>query len=814
MKKLLTFVFALALIVKVSAQDNYFIDGFHGGVYGHYPLKTYTQFMVDQLNMHPEWNIGLEIEPETWDSVKYITPDAYHAFRTYVMSNRVEYTNPSYAQSYLYNINGESIIRQFYYGIRKLHEHFPGLTFTTYASEEPCFTSCLPLILKGFGMEFATTKCPNTCWGGYVEGYGGQLVNWIGPDGSRVLTVPRYACEALQDSSVWQTTGWSNQPAFLNACKKAGIDNPAAMCYQDAGWTYGPWLRNHLNGTHYVRWTDYIRNHTPGTTTNDWKFSQEDIRVALMWGTQVLQRIAQEVRQAENTLVQSEKLAAMAHITSGYVPNQVEIDEAWRTLMLSQHHDSWIVPYNRLQGKITWADAIHQWTNSTLQSAQDNTHRALTAMASSDIGNTHSVRIINTTANERTEVVSVPTSEGVKTFMATVPPFGYVTYALSSLNAKLIHSGIHEIKINKTECVLENDRYQLCFNLAKGGVVTSLIDKKNHGKKYVSNKGGYYFGELKGFFQDYNRFCSSTEQSATATVIQDDELVKKVKIEGHIAGTPFSQTITLTQGSPRIDYNMCIEWANDRQIGEPWKNQYAERRTSFYNTRYMLNVYFPTAFEQKQVYKDAPFDVCKSSLQDTFFNRWDSIKNNVVLNWVDVYDGQRSGLALFSDHTTSYSHGSDVPLALTVQYSGNGLWGRDYSINGPTEIKFALVPHQDTWDKAGINTLLSNWCEPLLTQLLPSGGSDMRSLVNLDGSSYQICAAYVEDSDVVLRLYNAEGNNNQRTISFGFNLKSADETDFNGKVLRHCKLVPHGNQSEVTVSIPRFGVKTLRLKLN
>ncbi|KKX50887.1 hypothetical protein L950_0208125 [Sphingobacterium sp. IITKGP-BTPF85] len=53
-----------------KAQKAYFVDGYHGGIYGHYPLWV-TQFMVDKMEQHPEWKLGLEIEPETWDSVKF-----------------------------------------------------------------------------------------------------------------------------------------------------------------------------------------------------------------------------------------------------------------------------------------------------------------------------------------------------------------------------------------------------------------------------------------------------------------------------------------------------------------------------------------------------------------------------------------------------------------------------------------------------------------------------------------------------------------------------------------------------------------------
>ncbi len=52
------------------------------------------------------------------------------------------------------------------------------------------------------------------------------------------------------------------------------------------------------------------------------------------------------------------------------------------------------------------------------------------------------------------------------------------------------------------------------------------------------------------------------------------------------------------------------------------------------------------------------------------------------------------GLALFSDHTTSYTHGENFPLGLTIQYSGNGIFYRNYTIDGPTEINYALLPHK------------------------------------------------------------------------------------------------------------------------
>src|SRR5690606_29166484 len=143
----------------------------------------------------------------------------------------------------------------FSYGIQKLKEHFPRAVFTTYSSEEPCFTSALPQVLLSFGFKYASLKNPNTCWGGYTRAFGGGLVQWQGPDGSRLLTVPRYSSEALVANSTWQTTAWNNSREYIQSALAAGIRHPVGMCLQDAGWLVGPWLKEKAR---YETWRNYI----------------------------------------------------------------------------------------------------------------------------------------------------------------------------------------------------------------------------------------------------------------------------------------------------------------------------------------------------------------------------------------------------------------------------------------------------------------------------------------------------------------------------------------------------------------------------
>ncbi|HIZ00891.1 MAG TPA: alpha-mannosidase [Candidatus Bacteroides merdipullorum] len=835
----------------VNAQQPYFVDGYHGGIYGHYPVEWKTQFIVDQLAAHPDWRICLEIEPETWDTVQVRTPEAYRHFETVAASDRVEFTNPTYAQPYCYNISGESIIRQFQYGIRKIRAHFSDVKFVTYSVEEPCFTSCLPQLLHQLGFKYAVLKCPNTCWGGYTAAHGGELVNWIGPDGTSLLAVPRYACEMLEPGSTWQTTAWANSNEYLSACREAGILHPVGMCFQDAGWKNGPWLgsgERTKNQSVYTLWRDYVERVSVGKTDDDWRFSQEDVLPCLMWGSQVLQQIAQQVRSAENNLVMAEKLSVMARVENGYRYREANMDEAWRTLMLAQHHDSWIVPYNGLHNQGTWADAIRRWTGSTNTITDKIREEALQNLAAG--GNqavksgwkTCYLQIANTLGVEREEVVglSLPdgTPQGVEVydwknrkvdsylskengsvklfFKAKVPSFGYSVYQLNALDKRL-DAGLKDEHRNVAEgdYVLENDVYKITFDLTKGGVIKSLIAKKEGGKEFVSNDSGYSWGELRGFFYEEGRFRSSTESPAVLSVLRDNEFEKSVQVKGQIAGHPFAQTVTLKAGSRRIDCRLQIDWRGNVGIGEYKETKWRDNRRAYCDARYKLNLLFPADLKEATIYKNAPFDVCRSRLADTHFNAWDQIKHNIILNWVDLAEAEDGyGLALLSDHTTSYAYGSGFPLGLTIQYSGQGLWGPDYKITGPTEVAYALVPHRKQWDESHIQPVSDAWNEPLHCTWLADGKPLSRSLVDLRDSGYQLSAAYLQGGDVVMRLFNAEGDSKPCTIQLALPLAGVEEVDLKGDcVARPQWKSGADNVSRLKVSMPRFGLKTFVLKL-
>lgn len=829
------FLAVMSTILSVWG-DNFFVDGYHGGIYGHYPVEWKTQFIVDKLNENPNWYVGLEIEPETWDTVQVRTPEAYLTFKTLLSAGRMEYTNPTYAQPYCYNICGESIIRQFAYGIEKLRNHFDDIQFSTYAVEEPCFTSCLPAILKGFGFKYASLKCPNTCWGGYMAPYGGQLVEWIGPDGTSLTAVPRYACEELEQESTWQTTAWKNNPRYFEACKTAGILNPVGMCYQDAGWRNGPWLGRRQRGTKYTLWTDYIDNCTTKANATRYEMSQDDVRVNLMWGSQVLQRIAQQVRHAENALVMAEKMSFIGSVVAGTVPDKSSIDEAWRGLMLAQHHDSWIVPYNRLWHFGTWADAIAMWT-STADSIADNEIKRLAH--SVDRGKILMVKVFNTTAQNRDEVVAVKLPQSVLSnsqkvelidaagaaipyyiddkdgeklvFKASVPSFGYATYR--------IHNGSKSYRVeNSDKCeqtILENEKMKVVIDLAKGGIIKSLLLKDNGKEIAPSESYERSLCELRGFFYNDGGFRSSTETPAHVVSHEHNAMMSSVTVAGEIAGNPFEMTYRLPVGSERLDCNISINWNKNIGIGEYREDNWKQDRRAFCDDRYKLCLLLPVSFEADRLWKDAPFDVCESHQESTFFDSWSAIKHNIILNWIDFTDADKAvGLGIISDHTTSYVHGPGSPVALTLQYSGQGLWGPNYRITRPTEVRFSLVPHVGTGGGDAMYAHADTFNEPLIAVVSPGNGKPTsRSFLNIDSEGYRVSAARLNpDGHLMLRLHNVCSDSPVRaTVSLPCN--SVSETNLLDAPIADVDFSKSGKGIAMDVEMPRNAFKTYSFKL-
>jgi alpha-mannosidase len=290
-----------------------------------------------------------------------------------------------------------------------------------------------------------------------------------------------------------------------------------------------------------------------------------------------------------------------------------------------------------------------------------------------------------------------------------------------------------------------------------------------------------------------------------------------------VGGCPFQATVSLAEGQRRIDFQARFTFEQDTWIGDPWdikpEDRRSEPRRSQNDGRWKLQAFFPVSLRNHAIYKNAAYDVCRSRNADTFFQRWDEIKHNIIVNWVDLVDEQeQNGLAVFSDHTTAYTHGPEHPLALVLGWGGEGgFWWGKCPLRGIQQINYGVIPHAGTWDRARLSEESSRWNESLIPALMngdPPAGANTRSLVSVSGGGIEVPTILVDGKYTLIRLFNAEGDDRERVVSLHGRPLHVDLVELDGRVSRPLtwQRGPDGRY-EVKVTMPRFGIRTLRCEM-
>ena len=861
----------------------YYGDGYHGGIIGHMPMGAWRDILNAMRDL-PEWKISLDIEPNSWAELLRRDPQAYWELKTYLdntqVNARVEMVGCTFSQPYGWAIGGESNIRQMLRGCEVIREHFPRTVLASYVVQEPCWSSCLPQILTSLGFTGAVLRDPGTAWGGYPAGFDAELVKWVGPDGTAITTVPRYACEALQ--KVYETESADGSPDFSRKCVAHGIPHPAGMFLQDLGWPAKPRVTG--NYIKYVIWREYIHV-IADKPTKEWRFGIEDILTTLPWGEHTLQQVAQQVRSAENRLLVAEKMAAMAYLEGRKSWPDAQLRQAWDNVLLMEAHDAWITATTR-RGRQAWSFQVASKTLSAEDAANAIIGESAQAlgpaspgaiqiplgpqwvrvvntlgvgrrdlvelMIATDYG-THGLRVFDASSNEvPCQVISTrrylskqlraqlsrnrevfpadrasmrnsgdSLNAAMLLFRPQVAALGHATYRVEPVYQEMVNvpRGSTSASLEADgSVILESDLYRMRLDPARGGVVTSLYAKQLN-KEFCDPSSERLFNEYRGYFITQKQWRTSASEPAQVSVIENGPLRARVRIAGQVGGCPYQTLMTLVEGQRRIDVQARFTFEQDTWIGDPWdikpEDRRSEQRRSQNDGRWKLQAFFPVSLKNQLIYKNAAYDVCRSHNVDTFFQRWDEIKHNIVVNWVDVLDERANfGLAVLSDHTTAYTHGPDFPLSLVLGWGWEGgFWWGKCPLKGVQEVNYGVVPHSGVWDEAGISNENARFCEPPVAQIV--GGErpkrlETNSLIDISGSGIEIPTLLMDGKSLLVRLFNAEGDAEERVLSMAIKPERVHLVELNGRMIRQLHVNFADGRYQVKLAIPRFGIRTVR----
>ncbi|HEX5242081.1 MAG TPA: glycoside hydrolase family 38 C-terminal domain-containing protein, partial [Tepidisphaeraceae bacterium] len=462
-------------------------------------------------------------------------------------------------------------------------------------------------------------------------------------------------------------------------------------------------------------------------------------------------------------------------------------------------------------------------------------------LARVEIAKGESLRVVDSRGQAVLSQVTKPTDTEAASlvFSAVVPSMGYATYELAVANgAPAARDSIVKAITNADGTViLETDLYSIFIDPARGGRISRLFSKDLL-KDFVDPLSKRSFNEFRGYFPGEDKWLSSTDSPAQIEILEHGPLQAVVEIRGKIGQWPFVTRVSVAAGQRRIDFHTTFGFPPDTQpfsnrrrenagaqpatrfrIGQPWeaaRNTIRSNERPFYDSSFKLQALFPLNLKQPTLHKNAPFDVCRSNTSDTRFNSWDSIKHNLLMNWVDLLEQDGSaGMAVMTDHLTAYSFSPGEPFGIVMTCAGGGIW-HDYGLGRAPSVSYAVVPHAGDWAKARLWGELSRWSEPLIAKRCSASSHDDShwSFLDASGSGFEVTTTFVENGAVMIRLFNAEGNDTPHRITLDRRIRHVQRVELDGRTIEDVP-VERGatGESLITVGMRRFAVQTLRCTL-
>ena len=396
-----------------------------------------------------------------------------------------------------------------------------------------------------------------------------------------------------------------------------------------------------------------------------------------------------------------------------------------------------------------------------------------------------------------------------------VPPCGYRTYYLEALAAPAGLAGIAEAAPVADDLALETTGYRLEI---AGGRIGSLVERATgrdligSGVAGPAGTGTHRFGEvvvLEDLLVDLEdgpieqarnvpgpaevqpgspppnftgRAWSTATQPARVVAVERGPVCVRVRLAGSVLDCPVSQEVVLYEHLPRVELGLSVDW-NGRK-----------------NT--LVRAAFPLAVPEASTTYETPYGSVVHG-RDELPNTYRGEGTRFVQKWIDLTAGDASWGVTWSSNVCAHTLHADAagagtglsPLLLRTAYSCGTpfLW---YTLEGRHDFRFALAPHDGTWQESHSWRLGWEHHQPLAVQrlatarpLAPIPGRDTLperlSLCALDGDFATVGTIFQPEPDTpagtyAVRLVEVEGRGGRATLRFCRPVASAQRTDLLG----------------------------------
>jgi len=799
--------------------SNWYVDGYHGGhLYG-VPVGSWRD-MVGAIRRHPNWALVFDLEPESWSEGLLEDPRAMAELRSLMMEHpdRFELVNHAFGHPYHWSIDAEWSFRHFLQGEALFRDLFPEIDWEVWAPQEPMWTSCMPGILLEMGYRAAVLKSPGTAFAGLAAGEDALLLEWVGPDGSRIPAVPRYACE--DTCRTWETEARYLKRAFVEKCRDRGISQPVGTGLQDIGWRGKPALPFKDSDLQegdfrYSTWSTYL-DALMEQTPNPRRLELDDFRVGLPWGDARLDRVAQVTRQAEWRLQMVERTEV---ICADPQEERLDLREWEQDVLRAQHHDNWICArWRHGEQNFCTKTELDTWS---LRSKGTNLLRELQRTWNRMQGNEDMVVSLSNPLGhtvQRLLRVAVPVDdpdqslvledeqgqpiplqvERPRTDSDTSHEFNnhhLVLLAEVDLPACGIRSwrlrpglppettGL-EVRASEAKWVIRGERLgRVVLNADLGGAVSSWVPA---GETVDRVPEGTAWGSFRGCI-NVHAFDSAAEKATlevleagpcsvrVRSTVQHPDFVlqtewgfcsRSPKVDVQVTLTPRAWPGELTDPSQILPGAAGIQTHAGLRIGRPSgetdvRRLFAEEPSWFDQTQ-KLRMVMPMRGPASRCFREGPGDVGEARLLEEGIQRWEELQSETCTRWVDFTQSEQQGVACFTDRHSAFVHIQDEEPAVVMAWAG-----APHPLLEPVTRRFAILPHSGDWLDAGLWNAAREWEAGLHTEAqIHQGVAASASVVELDHPDWELTCCRRCPEGVELRIYNSSTKPTSGTITF------------------------------------------------
>lgn len=350
--------------------------------------------------------------------------------------------------------------------------------------------------------------------------------------------------------------------------------------------------------------------------------------------------------------------------------------------------------------------------------------------------------------------------------------------------------------------VIESPFYRLRLD-NKGGI-SSLYDKQQRRELIKKGKRGNLLQTFADRPKQWEAWDIDVEyqskqlhllQLKSVKVVEEGPLRVVVRFEYRTTGpTKLMQDMILYHKHRRIDFQTSVRWF--------------EKQT-------LLKATFPLDIKSHQPTYEIPFGAISRTSRYTAAS--DKAKFEVpALRWADLSDA-KGGVSLLNNSKYGYDT-NESTLRLTLLRSPHHahptepakLVDNRVSDQGEHQFAYALFPHTGDWKKAMIVRVAQEFNTPPLVFTDRSPRSLPPLVSSSHGNIIIDSIKKAEDSEeIILRVYEAHGEQREATLEFGFPVQKTFECDLLENTINNLKT----SKTKLKLKFKPFEVKTLKVSL-